>query len=155
MVLLLSLILILAGVFIITKIFLSSPKSKPTHGGGVLVKKIDNKLLVLLVSSKKTGEWVLPKGHIDSGETSEEAAVREVKEETGYAGRVVSSLGETPRYSFNGESNLVSYYLMSPQNEQPFPAEERKKEWVEIEKAVEIVKNEDLKVLLRKVSLMV
>jgi ADP-ribose pyrophosphatase YjhB (NUDIX family) len=37
--------------------------------------------------------WSLPKGHIEDGETPEQAAVREVEEETGIIGRVVAPLG--------------------------------------------------------------
>ena len=37
--------------------------------------------------------WSLPKGHIEDGETAEQAAVREVEEETGIIGRVVAPLG--------------------------------------------------------------
>jgi ADP-ribose pyrophosphatase YjhB (NUDIX family) len=37
--------------------------------------------------------WSLPKGHLEEGETAEVAAVREVSEETGIAGRVVAPLG--------------------------------------------------------------
>jgi ADP-ribose pyrophosphatase YjhB (NUDIX family) len=37
--------------------------------------------------------WSLPKGHIEAGETAEQAAVREVAEETGIIGRVVAPLG--------------------------------------------------------------
>ena len=37
--------------------------------------------------------WSLPKGHIEAGETAEQAAVREVEEETGIIGRVVAPLG--------------------------------------------------------------
>jgi 8-oxo-dGTP pyrophosphatase MutT (NUDIX family) len=37
--------------------------------------------------------WSLPKGHIEVGETAEQAAVREVEEETGIIGRVVAPLG--------------------------------------------------------------
>jgi 8-oxo-dGTP pyrophosphatase MutT (NUDIX family) len=37
--------------------------------------------------------WSLPKGHIEAGETAEQAAVREVEEETGIAGRIVGELG--------------------------------------------------------------
>src|SRR4029079_9950062 len=37
--------------------------------------------------------WSLPKGHIEEGETAEQAAVREVEEETGIIGRVVAPLG--------------------------------------------------------------
>jgi 8-oxo-dGTP pyrophosphatase MutT (NUDIX family) len=37
--------------------------------------------------------WSLPKGHIEEGETTEDAAVREVAEETGITGRVLAPLG--------------------------------------------------------------
>ncbi|WP_238992799.1 NUDIX hydrolase [Jiangella aurantiaca] len=39
-------------------------------------------------------EWVLPKGHVEAGETPEEAAVREVSEETGLQSRVVAPVGD-------------------------------------------------------------
>lgn len=152
MMLLLYIVLVLAAVFVLTKFILSASKPSPTHGGGVVIKRNYEESLVLLVSSKKTGEWVLPKGHIDRGETPEETAVREVREETGYDGKVIAFLGETPRYNFNGERILVSYFLMSAANEQPHPAEDRKKEWVPIHKAIDMVKREELKTLLRKAA---
>jgi len=37
--------------------------------------------------------WSLPKGHLEAGETPEDAALREVEEETGIVGRVVAPLG--------------------------------------------------------------
>ena len=47
---------------------------------------------ILLISTQAGRRWQLPKGHIEPGETPEQAAVREVREETGVAGRVVASL---------------------------------------------------------------
>ena len=47
---------------------------------------------ILLISTQDGRRWQLPKGHIEEGETAEEAAVREVREETGVTGRVVASL---------------------------------------------------------------
>jgi ADP-ribose pyrophosphatase YjhB (NUDIX family) len=37
--------------------------------------------------------WSLPKGHIEAGETAEQAALREVREETGISGEIVAELG--------------------------------------------------------------
>jgi 8-oxo-dGTP pyrophosphatase MutT (NUDIX family) len=47
---------------------------------------------ILLISTQSGRRWQLPKGHIEEGETSEQAAVREVREETGVTSRVVASL---------------------------------------------------------------
>lgn len=47
---------------------------------------------VLLISTQKGRRWQLPKGHIEEGETPEQAAVREVREETGVNGRIVAPL---------------------------------------------------------------
>ena len=62
------------------------------------------------------GHWVLPKGRPESGESSEEAARREVFEETGLSTRIVCHLGDV-RYRFraNGSqlSKRVDHYLMA------------------------------------------
>ncbi len=58
--------------------------------GGVLVRGDE----VLLISPSGGDHWQLPKGHIEPGETLEETAVREVREETGVTGRAVGKLTE-------------------------------------------------------------
>jgi len=58
--------------------------------GGVVVK--DGKIVVI---KRKNGVWLMPKGHVDPGETLEEAAVREVREETGLVAVIGQKLGET------------------------------------------------------------
>lgn len=59
--------------------------------------------------------WSLPKGHVEPGETAEAAAVREVAEETGIAGRVVAPLG-TIDFWFVAEDRrvhkTVHHYLL-------------------------------------------
>jgi 8-oxo-dGTP diphosphatase len=49
---------------------------------------------ILLISTQAGRRWQLPKGHIEMGETAEQAALREVREETGVTGRVVAPLSE-------------------------------------------------------------
>ena len=63
--------------------------------GGVVIK--DHKVVSL---RRKNGVWLMPKGHVDPGETLEEAAVREVWEETGLEARIGAPLGET-EYGFS------------------------------------------------------
>jgi ADP-ribose pyrophosphatase YjhB (NUDIX family) len=60
---------------------------------GCLVKKDDKYLLVQEMQKKVYGLWNLPAGHVDKGETIEEAAIREVKEETGYNVRLGQEIG--------------------------------------------------------------
>lgn len=59
--------------------------------------------------------WSLPKGHIEPGETPEDAAVREIEEETGILGRVVATLG-TIDFWFQVEAHrvhkTVQHYLL-------------------------------------------
>lgn len=55
--------------------------------GGLVVRDAE----ILLIATQ-AGRWQLPKGHIEQGETPEQAAVREVREETGVRGRVVAPL---------------------------------------------------------------
>ena len=64
---------------------------------GGLVVSADNPNKVALISHRNRGggrNWVIPKGHVEAGEDLEQTALREVAEETGIAGEVVSKLGE-------------------------------------------------------------
>ncbi|PZS36444.1 MAG: NUDIX hydrolase [Pseudonocardiales bacterium] len=59
--------------------------------------------------------WSLPKGHIEAGETAEQAAVREVEEETGISGEILAELG-TIDFWFVAEGRrihkTVRHYLL-------------------------------------------
>lgn len=55
---------------------------KPTHAGGII---LGDGGTVALVHNQRMGTWTFPKGAIEPGETDEEAARREIQEETGLA----------------------------------------------------------------------
>lgn len=59
---------------------------------GCLIKKDGKYLLVQEKQPKAYGLWNLPAGHVDKGETLEIAAIREVKEETGYNAQLVKEI---------------------------------------------------------------
>lgn len=70
---------------------------------------------VIQPTGRREGTWALPKGLVDPGERPEEAAVREVAEETGVLGRVVTKVGDV-RYTYIWEGErvfkIVSFYLL-------------------------------------------
>ena len=51
--------------------------------GGIVYRKFHGNTEILLIKHVKSGYWSFPKGHVENGETEEETAKREIKEETG------------------------------------------------------------------------
>jgi len=68
-----------------------------TSAGGLVIdsRDTDRARAALIGRTDRRGRllWSLPKGHVEPGETREDAAVREVAEETGITGQVVAELG--------------------------------------------------------------
>jgi 8-oxo-dGTP diphosphatase len=67
--------------------------------------------LFAVVHRPKYDDWTLPKGKLDAGETFEQAALREVWEETGLRCTLVRALPST-EYSVRGRPKVVRYWLM-------------------------------------------
>jgi mutator protein MutT len=93
-------------------------KVEETSAGGLVVDRRNGHPRVALIGRlDRRGRllWSLPKGHLEAGETAEDAAVREVEEETGIRGRVLASLG-TIDYWFVAEDRrihkTVHHYLL-------------------------------------------
>jgi len=63
------------------------------EAGGALFKIQKNKIFFLIVHRIKEGDWSLPKGHLEINETFEECVLREIVEETGWHGELVSEIG--------------------------------------------------------------
>ena len=63
--------------------------------GGVLWRRVDGRLLVAVVHRPRYDDWSLPKGKLDKGEAGVMAAVREVREETGWTAVAGRTLGES------------------------------------------------------------
>jgi len=81
--------------------------------GGVVVRETAAGREFLLIHRRRYGDWCLPKGKLKAGETQEQAALREVREETGYAVELASFLGEV-RYDVNGVPKIVRFWNMRP-----------------------------------------
>ena len=95
---------------------------------------------ILLVHRPRYDDWTLPKGKLDPGESFEDAALREVEEETGMRctlGRELPSI----RYEVNGRPKLVRYWLMSPEAEGDFAPNEETDDvrWVTPDEALRLL----------------
>ena len=78
--------------------------------GGVVRRDGD----VLLVHRPKYDDWTLPKGKLDRGESFEDAALREVEEETGFVCELGEEVESTTYEDRNGKVKLVRYWEMTP-----------------------------------------
>jgi ADP-ribose pyrophosphatase YjhB (NUDIX family) len=106
-----------------------------THAGGVVSRMNGGSVEYLLI--RPTGnnfEWVLPKGHIKENETADQAAVREVREETGMNAKVLRPLG-TVSFSFKGKEIRAEFYLMELLAAGA-AGEDRDLEWVSYDEAL-------------------
>ena len=89
-----------------------------TSCGGVVIHR--GKILALYKSYKNRYEgWVLPKGTVEPGETHEQTALREVKEEADVRASIVKYVGKS-QYNFTVPEDMVNkevhWYLMTADN---------------------------------------
>lgn len=122
--------------------------------GGIVVK---NKAILML--RKKNGDWVLPKGRIEIGETSIEAAIREVEEETGIFAKIIKQVGDINYQYYNTWNNnekvdkFVTWFLMREINGKLNPLYEEgfvEVKYVSIELFEKIIKHEAEKQIIQK-----
>ena len=123
--------------------------SRYSHAGGVVARTVGGEREYLLVEARRRrGEWVLPKGHIEPGETPEAAAVREVQEEAGVCAEVVARAGES-EYGVEGQTLRVIFFLMRYQGEAG-RREDRARIWHRYEDALRLLRFDDTRRVLMR-----
>ena len=112
-----------------------------------MARTVDGETKDLLVEARTSpGEWVLPKGHIERGETPEAAAVREVEEEAGVRAAVVARAGES-EYAVGGKPVRVVFFLMRYQGEAS-RQEDRALAWRRYDEALRLLRFDDTRRVL-------
>jgi len=121
--------------------------------GGVVV--FGNAILLL---KKYNGDWVLPKGKVEKGEKKDEAALREVMEESGIKAEIIRYLGEIHyTYKENWDDNrrvhkTVFWYLMSSRTMETVPQREEgfiEAKFIHIDRVLDIAKYDDEKEIIK------
>jgi 8-oxo-dGTP pyrophosphatase MutT (NUDIX family) len=128
-------------------------KNEIVAAGGLVIDERTGDRRVLLVHRPRYDDWSFPKGKLDPGETVEEAALREVKEETGLTCRIIRKLA-TSRYRTRRKGSLhpkvVHLFLMERTSGRiRVPRDEVDRAvWLEFEDAVRLLSYEQDRKLL-------
>ena len=122
--------------------------------GGILVRQASaGTYEVALVHRPARGDWSLPKGKLDPGESYESCALREVLEETGYRCRLVSFVGFTEYRDRRGRPKVVGYWVMEVlDGEFAVSNEVDELQWLELEVAARILTYERDRELLAAIE---
>ena len=123
-------------------------KKTPTHAGCIVFRQDEEQIRYLIVSSSSGEHWVLPKGHIEAGETPEETALRELKEEAGVLGEILQPLSIESRYKKSGKETVILYFLVKRVGTVQ-PMEKRKVRWESKKSALELLSFEDARSALQ------
>ena len=85
------------------------PRVEETSAGG-FVLAADGSPRIAVIGRRNRGgriDWCVPKGHLEGAETKEQAAIREIAEETGLEATIIESLGSI-HYEFSTPTSIIS-----------------------------------------------
>ena len=120
------------------------------QGGGIVFRRDGDAVSILLVTAKRDPTlWVLPKGHIETGESEADTALREVEEEAGVTGELVGPVGQPLEFDNGREFVRVQYFLIRARSEAPH-TDGRRKQWFAFEDALVTIQFEATRNLLRQ-----
>jgi 8-oxo-dGTP pyrophosphatase MutT (NUDIX family) len=121
------------------------------HQAGSIVVRLDQKEpQVLLVTARRNSRnWIFPKGHIEKGESPEQAALRETREEAGVSAKLIGPAGIL-EYGFLGTKARVEYFLVLFTREAGPPEDGRQRMWCGLDDALERLSYKNTRKLLRK-----
>ncbi|MQA86465.1 MAG: NUDIX domain-containing protein [Streptosporangiales bacterium] len=129
-----------------------------TSAGGLVVDRSEGPRAALIGRLDRYGQllWSLPKGHVEEGESAEDAALREVAEETGILGRVIAPLGAIDFWFIADRRRIhktVHHFLMEAVGGELSDADVEVTEvaWVPLDEVSRLLAYEDERRLIAKV----
>jgi ADP-ribose pyrophosphatase YjhB (NUDIX family) len=102
---------------------------------------------ILLITSMKKKNWIIPKGFVEPGMTAQESAKKEAYEEAGIKGIVQSkALGIYNQKKWGGDCRIEVYEMLVDKALKSWPEKDlRKRKWFSIKEVINRIKNKDLK----------
>ncbi len=121
--------------------------------GAIVYRRYHGNTEILLVRHIRSGCWSFPKGHMEEGETEEETARREIKEETGLDVLLDTGFRETVTFSpKRGTRKTVVYFVGMALSHELIPQQEEISQlrWLEIGQAAETLSYENDRIVAAK-----
>jgi 8-oxo-dGTP pyrophosphatase MutT (NUDIX family) len=120
------------------------------QAGSIVVRLDAREPQVLLVTARRNPRnWIFPKGHIEKGESPEQAALRETREEAGVSASLIGPAGIL-EYGFLGAKARVEYFLVLFTREAGPPEDGRQRIWCGLDDALDRLSYKNTRKLLRK-----
>ena len=118
--------------------------------GGVVLDRSNGDVKVALVHRPRYDDWSLPKGKLEPGEGAEEAALREVQEETGLRCALGEPVGQTAYRDRRGRRKVVRFWRMTPLEGEFTPSREVDAvRWLPLPEALDLLSHEHERQILR------
>lgn len=117
------------------------PAEEVRAAGGVVWRVGRDGPEIVIIHRIRYGDWTLPKGKLEAGESWEEAAVREVHEESGVTADLGPELPSTWYTDKHGRPKRVRYWAMTVREARPRPPDHEVDEvrWVPVATAMELL----------------
>jgi 8-oxo-dGTP diphosphatase len=128
---------------------LREERAEVRAAGGVVWRRRDGELEVLLVYRNRYMDWTFPKGKIKAGETDEDAAVREVEEETGLLCVLGEELPSTEYIDPKLRPKRVRYWAMQATGEGAAQNEVDEIRWLPVAEAGDALSHDRDREVLR------
>jgi 8-oxo-dGTP pyrophosphatase MutT (NUDIX family) len=131
-----------------------------TSAGAIILREMEGKLKIGLAQHARAAEsWVLPKGHVEAGETIEQAALREIYEETGLDNvQLIKHLGTILRESTKSNGDVeektihlfLAYAPVSGRSQIPSDPRFSGVSWFSPQEAIELLPYESEQAFFRE-----
>ena len=125
-----------------------------SQAAAITYRSSDRGIQVLVVSARRTPDtWIFPKGHIESGETADTTAIRELREEAGIEAVAVGHVGYAIVHA--KETRILLEFILAEYRSEVGSDEAREIRWCSFEYALELLSHNFTRRTLRKARPMI